>query len=75
MMVFSDNLIAGIQSVCQQIGGDMPTDDPAEIAEICFDASRMETFGHPQAAEEARDLIKEFGYADFLEEASQHVLT
>lgn len=74
MMVFSDNLIAGIQNACQQIGGDMGTNDPRSIAEICVDAGRLEMFGYPEAQKEARALIKEFGYADFLGEASNHVL-
>ena len=73
MLIFSDTLIAALQSTSTQIGGDAGTSDPEAIAELCVDGSRMEMFGHPEAQKEASALISEFSYGEFLKEAAKHV--
>lgn len=73
MMVFSDDLILALQSTSTAIGGDAGTSDPEAVAELCVDAGRMEIYGYKEAQEEARSLISEFGYSEFLKEAANHV--
>lgn len=72
-MIFSDELINALLDVSNQISPDSGTTDPLCIAELCVDADRLSSFGHPEAQEEARSLINEHGYDEFLKEAANHV--
>ena len=43
------------------------------LAEVCIDAGRLETWGHPEAQKELSELIRAHGYPAVLAEVAKHV--
>lgn len=73
-MRISRQLRRAVNSVYQQIGGDLPEDiDTESIAEICCDADRLTMFGHPEADAEWKRLNREFGYDAVLKELAKNL--
>lgn len=73
-VVFSEALKQGINHVNQDVVYDLPRNASYEmIAEVCLDADRLETWGHKEANDEVKRLVKEFGYPAVLREAKKHV--
>lgn len=79
---FSARLKAGIQQVSSDCASDALEGFDAEetgcseaalLAETALDASRLTTWGYPDADEEVRKLVDAHGYGAVLKEAEKHV--
>lgn len=73
--MISNTLKNALGAVSQEIAPDARWADGEEMAELCVDANRLEYAGHDEAAAEAKRLIDEMGYSEFLKEAAKHVYT
>jgi hypothetical protein len=74
-MVISDELKRALGAVSQEIAPDAKWADGEEMAELCVDASRLEMAGYKAEQEEARKLIDQHSYPEFLKEAAKYVST
>lgn len=79
-IVLSETLIRGINAVNNDVACDIEfegTESRKEqkmiLAEVCIDADRLTTWGHPEADAEVKALVAEHGYPAVLRAVAEHV--
>lgn len=79
-IVLSDVLIRGVNAVYNDVayeieyeGSETDRERYLILAEVCIDAGRLTTWGHPEADAEVKRLVEVHGYDAVLNEIAQFV--
>lgn len=79
-VILSETLLRGVNAVNNDVAheiefeGTESYEEQCEIlAEVCIDAGRLTTWGHPEADAEVKALIAEHGYPAVLRAVAEHV--
>ena len=76
----SETLIRGVNAVNNDVaceiefeGTESVEEQELILAEVCIDAGRLTTWGHPEADAEVRALVAEHGYPAVLKAVAEHI--